>query len=71
MAKAIVVDTAALLSTCQDAMQRAGRTADFALFDSAQSVMSALVVVLKSPKAELPAELGPHLDRIGGTYERS
>lgn len=66
--KPLTVDTAALLDTCQRAMQKAGKDADFALFDSAESVMSALTVVLKYPRAELPAELRPHIDKIGGKY---
>lgn len=66
---AITVDTAALLEKCQAAMQKAGRECDFALFDAAESVMSALTVVLKHPRAELPATLKRHIDKIGGTYE--
>lgn len=67
-AKAVVVDTAALLEKCQIAMQKAGKDADFALFDSAESVMSALMVVAKHPRAELPIELKRHIEKIGGTY---
>ena len=66
---AVTVDTAALLEQCQQAMQKAGKDADFALFDAAESVMSALTVVLKHPKAELPAALKRHIERIGGRYE--
>ena len=65
--EAVTVDTAALLEKCQAAMQKAGKDADFALFNSAESVMSALTVVLKHPRAELPAALRPHIERIGGT----
>lgn len=65
--KPIVVDTALMLERCQAAMQKAGKDADFAMFDAAESVMSALTVVLKHPKAELPGELRKHIERIGGT----
>lgn len=67
--EAVVVDTAALLAKCQQAMQKAGRDADFALFDAAESVHSALMVVARHPKAELPAALKKHIERIGGRYE--
>jgi hypothetical protein len=62
----ITVDTSATLRRAQDAMARARRTNDTELKDAAESVMSALILVLKFPQARLPAAVGKHLEKING-----
>lgn len=62
----IMVDTAKLLQLAQRACLTGIRDRDPALQKAGESVMSALVVVLKYPQAELPDALGPHIELITG-----
>lgn len=62
----ILVDTAKLLRVCQNAYIAAVKVNDTATMKSAESVMSALIVVLKYKTARLPEELRVHIERIGG-----
>ena len=60
----IMVDTALLLEKAQRAVVDGFKNQDTALIAAGESVLSALVVVLKHRKAELPAELAPHIKLI-------
>lgn len=57
----IPVDTQALLRDAQAALQEAEQTNNKELRDAAESVLSALVVVLRRKDAKVPVELAPHI----------
>lgn len=55
------VSTLDLLREVQTALYDAERHGDTELLAAAESVLSALIVVLRYPRAELPDALGPHI----------
>ena len=55
------IDTGALLKNAQDALQEAEATGDQELKNAAESVLSALVVVLRRKQAKVPEALAPHI----------
>lgn len=59
-----IVDTVKTLDQVQQALLRADRTKDPELRKDAESVLSALVLVLKHRQARLPAGVGKSLERI-------
>lgn len=61
MPRNILVETAPLMQKAQLALQRAQRTNDTKLRNAAESVMSALAVVMKHRRAELPAALAGNI----------
>lgn len=62
----VPVHVAAMLSKAQAAIKTAKETNDIVLQDSADTVMSALVLVLKSQHAVLPEATRQHVARITG-----
>lgn len=57
----VVIDTIPLLQQAQDALELAEQTDDRELRNAAESVLSALVVVLRKKQAKVPATLTPHI----------
>ena len=55
------VDTGALLREVQEALQEVEKTGNKELLNSAESVLSALVVVLRRKQAVVPEALAPHI----------
>jgi hypothetical protein len=64
MQERITVNTAKTLERAQTALTIGRRLNDTSLIAASESVMSALVLVLKSTTADIPAELRPHLELI-------
>lgn len=59
-----IVDTVRTLDLVQQALARADRTKDQDLRKDAESVLSALVLVLKHRQGRLPAAVRKSLERI-------
>lgn len=60
----VPVNTSTMLKTVQAALTRANETNDKALKQAAENVLSALIVVLRHPTAELPVKVKPSIDLI-------
>lgn len=58
------VDTQALLKEVQEALEEVERTGNKELRASAESVLSALVVVLRRKNAQIPPALAPHVEAL-------
>lgn len=61
---AIIVNTADLLRKSQEAMARAITNKDPELMAAAESVMSALIVVLRHRTAQLPVAIRPFMEKL-------
>lgn len=57
----IQVSTLKLLAEIHEALEQAERRGDQLLLNAAESTLSALIVVLRHPRAELPDALGPYI----------
>ena len=60
----VVVNTSRALTLVQQALIRAKTTNDLALKQAAETVLSALIVVLRHTDGELPAAVKPYIDLI-------
>lgn len=60
----VAVVTSTLLKQVQKALIRAKAESDPELKQAAENVLSALIVVLRHPTAELPAKLKPFIDKV-------
>lgn len=57
----VTIDTVELLQVVQDALLQADQAGDRELRNAAESVLSALVVVLRRKKADVPDTLTRHI----------
>lgn len=60
----IRVNTVTLLKAVHEALQEYQRTGDIELLAAAESVLSALVVVIRYEEASVPDTLGPYLIKV-------
>lgn len=60
----IQVNTVALLKEVHGALQEYQRTGDKELLNAAESVLSALVVVIRHEEAQVPSTLGPYIMKL-------
>lgn len=64
MKKYITIQTIPTLVAVHRALREVRDTGDPALLAAADSTLSALIVVLRREEAKVPAEVGPHIDKL-------
>jgi hypothetical protein len=58
------IDTVSLLKEVHSALQEVQQTGDQELLAAAESVLSALIVVIRHERAEVPDQLGPYIVKL-------